>query len=187
MPLRSRKIAFLLSIMNVEDKAGIMYRTGIGHDSHRFLSPDSSKPCILAGCIFDVPGLAADSDGDVVFHSICNAVTSLTGVRLIDGIAEDLYRKEGVTDSQAYVELALECLEKANQKIVHVSLTLEGKRPRFRERIEEMRENTARVLKVDLSQVGLTVTSGAGLTDFGCGDGIQGYCVMTVKSCGACP
>jgi hypothetical protein len=58
-----------------------IYRSGIGQDSHRFLPPDSSKPCIVGGVIFDgVPGLDADSDGDVVYHAICNAMTSLSGV-----------------------------------------------------------------------------------------------------------
>ena len=54
-------------------------RVGIGQYSHRFLSPDTTKPCVIAGLIFeDVPGFSADSDGDVVFHSICNAITSVT-------------------------------------------------------------------------------------------------------------
>ena len=48
-----------------------------GEDSHRFLPPDSSKPCVIGGIIFEgVPGLDADSDGDVVYHAICNAITS---------------------------------------------------------------------------------------------------------------
>ena len=28
-------------------------RTGIGQDSHRFLPPDSAKPCIIGGIIFN--------------------------------------------------------------------------------------------------------------------------------------
>ena len=56
-------------------------RTGLGQDSHRFIDPESSKPCILGGVVFEgVPGLSANSDGDVIFHAICNAITSLTGV-----------------------------------------------------------------------------------------------------------
>ena len=48
-------------------------RTGIGQDSHRFLPPDSSKLCVIAGLIFEeVAGFNANSDGDVVFHAICS-------------------------------------------------------------------------------------------------------------------
>ncbi|MGE5196386.1 MAG: 2-C-methyl-D-erythritol 2,4-cyclodiphosphate synthase [Anaerolineae bacterium] len=153
-------------------------RVGIGRDSHRFLPPDSSKPCILGGLIFDdVPGLAADSDGDVIFHAICNAITSLTGVPILEGIALELCEKDGITDSQVYLERALQTLGK--QEIEHVALTVEGKRPHMQARNTEMRQKIATVLSLDISQVGLTATSGDGLTDFGCGEGLQCFCVLT--------
>ena len=43
----------------------------------------------------------------------------------------------------------------------------------------EVRRNIAKVMGLELSQVGLTATSGEGLTDFGCGDGIQCFCVIS--------
>lgn len=153
-------------------------RTGIGQDSHRFLSSDSAKPCVVGGVTFeDVPGLDADSDGDVVYHAICNAITSLSGVPILGGIARDLCRKDGITDSQVYVERAAETLKK--QKIVHVALSIEGKRPHFQEKIELMRKKIAQILSLQVDQVGITATSGDGLTDFGCGDGLQCFCILT--------
>src|SRR5271156_1220294 len=99
-----------------------LFRTGIGRDSHRFLPADSSKPCIVGGVIFEgVPGLDAESDGDVVYHAICNAITSLSGVPILGGIARDLCRKDGITDSQVYLERALQTLKK--QTIVHLAIT----------------------------------------------------------------
>jgi 2-C-methyl-D-erythritol 2,4-cyclodiphosphate synthase len=153
-------------------------RTGIGQDSRRFLPDDSSKPCSIGGVIFDgAPGLDAESDGDVVYHAICNAITSLSTVPVLGGIAIDLCRKDGITDSQVYVERALQTLGK--QKIVHIALTIEGKRPRFDDKIEVIRKKIAHVLSLRLAQVGLTTTSGDGLTDFGCGDGLQCFCILT--------
>ena len=155
-----------------------IYRTGIGQDSHRFLPVDSSKPCVIGGIIFeDVPGLSADSDGDVIFHSICNAITSLTHIPILGGIAKDLCHKDGITDSQVYLEEAMKTLEK--QKIMHVAITIEGKKPRLQNKIDDIRKSIAKVLKIEVSKVGITVTSGDGLTDFGCGEGIQSYCIMT--------
>jgi len=61
----------LIKIIEFMDSSFPIYRTGIGQDSHRFTATDSTKPCIIAGLVFDdVPGLAADSDGDVVLHAI---------------------------------------------------------------------------------------------------------------------
>ncbi len=156
----------------------LLNRTGIGQDSHRFLSADSSKPCILGGIIFEGgPGLDADSDGDVVFHALCNAITSLSCVPILGGIAIDLCRKDGITDSQVYLERALQTLGK--QKIVHTALSIEGKRPRFEEKIHAMRRKIAHVMKISEKQVGITATTGDGLTDFGCGDGLQCFCVLS--------
>lgn len=153
-------------------------RTGIGQDSHRFLLPESSKPCIIAGLIFDhVPGFNANSDGDVVFHAICNAISSLTGILILGNIADDLCLKDGITDSEVYLIEAMKTL--GSQKISHVAITLEGKRPKFKDSILAMRQNIARVMNLDLSQIGITATSGEGLTDFGCGEGVQCFAIVT--------
>lgn len=155
-------------------------RTGIGQDSHRFLPPESTKPCIVAGIIFDqVPGFNANSDGDVVFHAICNAITSLTGVLILGAIADDLCLKDGITDSEVYLKEAMKTLGK--QTISHVAITIEGKKPKFKDRLIDMRSNIARVMNLDITQVGITATSGEGLTDFGCGDGVQCFAIVTTE------
>lgn len=153
-------------------------RVGIGQDSHRFLGEGSSKPCVLGGVLFEgIPGLAGDSDADVVYHSICNAITSLTHVPILGGLAQELCQKDGITDSSVYLKEALATL--GAQSVQHVALTIEGKRPRMQSRINEIRKSVADSMKIDISQVGLTVTSGDGLTDFGCGDGLQCFCILT--------
>ena len=155
-------------------------RTGIGQDSHRFLPADTSKPCVIAGIVFEgVPGFNANSDGDLVFHSICNAITSLTGVLILGDIADELCLKHGITDSEIYLKEALKTLK--NQRITHVAITIEAKRPKFKLLLLAMRQNIARVLNLDLSQVGITATSGEGLTDFGCGDGAQSFAIVTTE------
>lgn len=155
-------------------------RTGIGQDSHRFLPLDSAKPCVIAGCIFEnVPGFQANSDGDVVYHAICNALTSLMGVLILGGIADDLCLKDGITDSELYLQQAMELM--GTQRVTHVAVTIEGKIPKFRNRLGEMRQNIARVMKLRVEQVGITATSGEGLTDFGCGDGVQCFAIVTTE------
>jgi 2-C-methyl-D-erythritol 2,4-cyclodiphosphate synthase len=158
----------------------IKTRTGIGQDSHRFLPPDSSKPCVIAGVIFEgVPGFNANSDGDVVFHAICNAISSLTGVLILGAIADDLCLKDGITDSEVYLREAMKTLK--NQNITHVSVAIEAKRPKIKTYLPEIRGNIARVMGLDISEVGVTATSGEGLTDFGCGDGVQSFAIVTTE------
>ena len=155
-------------------------RTGIGQDSHRFLPADSSKPCVIGGIIFEgVPGFNANSDGDVVLHAICNAISSLTGILILGALADDLCLKDGITDSEIFLIEAMKTLGK--QKVSHVAVTIEGKKPKMKEHIVLMRQNIARIMKLDVSQVGITATSGEGLTDFGCGDGVQSFAIVTTE------
>lgn len=158
----------------------VIYRTGIGQDSHRFHDESFVKSCIIGGLMFDdVPGFQANSDGDVIFHALCNAISSLTGVVILGKVADELLLKEGITDSKIYLEKALETL--GNQKIVHVAITLEALRPKFLKKIEALRHSVAEALKIAISQVGITATTGEGLTDFGCGDGVQCLCILTTS------
>ena len=162
----------------MKEKIFPIYRTGLGQDSHRFLSNDSTKPCIIAGVVFeDVPGLSADSDGDVVFHAICNAITTVTNVSILGAIAKDLCQKDGITDSQVYLEKAINSLE--NQKIIHLAISIEGKKPYFQNKLDQMKKKIGDVIKIRPDQIGITATSGDGLTDFGCGDGVQCLCILT--------
>ncbi|MFA6916474.1 MAG: 2-C-methyl-D-erythritol 2,4-cyclodiphosphate synthase [Parachlamydiales bacterium] len=155
-----------------------IFRTGIGQDSHRFLLSDSTKPLVICGVTFDDhPGFNANSDGDVVYHAVCNAITSLTHILIMGGIADDLCLRDGIIDSEVYLLEAKKTL--GNQVITHVAATIEAKKPRFKEKLIPMRENLARVLELDIAQVGITATTGEGLTDFGCGDGIQCFVVLT--------
>lgn len=155
-------------------------RTGIGQDSHRFLPLSTAKPCMLGGLIFeDVPGFNANSDGDVVLHAICNAISSVTGILILGAVADDLCLKDGITDSEIYLVEAVKTLK--NQKITHVAISIEGKRPKLKDRLDSMRANIARIMGLETSQVGITATTGEGLTDFGCGEGVQAFAIVTTE------
>lgn len=156
-------------------------RTGLGQDSHRFLTEESTKPCVIAGLIFeDVPGFKANSDGDIVFHAICNAISSVTGEIILGIKADEILKTRGITDSRVYLEEALKTL--GNQKIEHVAISLEGTRPHFLHRNLEMRQSIAEALRIDFSCVGLTATTGERLTDFGRGEGVQCLCILTTSA-----
>jgi 2-C-methyl-D-erythritol 2,4-cyclodiphosphate synthase len=159
-----------------------IFKTGIGQDSHRFLPDDTPKPCIIGGLVFeDTPGFMANSDGDVVLHALCNAITSLTGVPILGGLADELVEKDGITDSRVYLQEALKTLG-PEDTIVHVAITIEGQRPRFFESRQKMCESIAEMIGISPKQVGVTATSGEGLTDFGCGDGVACFVIITVRS-----
>jgi 2-C-methyl-D-erythritol 2,4-cyclodiphosphate synthase len=155
-----------------------MYKVGIGQDSHRFTN-DPQKKCILGGIEIEGHlGFDADSDGDIIFHSLCNAITSVTHVPILGDKAIRLCHDEKILDSQIYLQEALKTLTPWH--ITHVAITLEGKTPRLQKIIEKIRLNIARLLQISYDDVGITITSGNGLTRFSDGMGMQAIAIITL-------
>ena len=153
-------------------------KTGIGQDSHRF-EKNKEKPLILAGIKFEHPfGLEGNSDADVIFHSITNSISSITGRNILGDIADQLV-KNGQKDSCEYLNLALNDLK--GWKINHIAIAIECLTPKISAQIEAMKENIAKLCKINTTEVGITATTGEGLTAFGRGEGIQAITIITVS------
>ena len=67
-----------------------------------------------------------------------------------------------------------------NFRILHLSISIECKTPRISPRLEELRMSLSNILSIDTDSIGITATSGEGLTEFGKGNGIQVLTIITV-------
>ncbi len=153
-----------------------MIRTAIGQDSHRFEAAGSGKPLVLAGVVFDgEDALEANSDGDVILHAVTRAITGITTVDVIGPRTKELLAK-GITDSRVYLAEGLKDLQGT---IVHLSVSIECRRPRIAPMIPKMRQSLASLLHTDERNIGITATSGEGLTEAGKGNGIFVFAVLT--------
>ncbi len=153
-------------------------KAAIGQDSHRIDYKNTEKKLILGGIEFENEfSLQANSDGDVILHAITNAVSGITCVNILGDKADQMC-KNGILDSEEYLKQALKYLK---EKIVHISISIECKTPKITPKIPEMRTNIARILKVPENCIGITATTGEGLTDCGSGFGISAIAIITVK------
>ena len=153
-------------------------KVAIGQDSHRIDYRNTEKKLILGGIEFENEfSLQANSDGDVILHAITNAVSGITCVNILGDKADQMC-KNGILDSEEYLKQALKYLK---EKIVHISISIECKTPKITPKIPEMRTNIARILKVPENCIGITATTGEGLTDCGSGFGISAIAIITVK------
>ena len=153
-------------------------RTGLGQDSHAFDRESASRPLMLGGVQLPHPqGLAGNSDADVILHALCNAISSVSGVVVLGPVTDRLCREEGITDSAAYVREAVATL--GDFRIVHVAVSLECRTPRMVSHFPAIRSTMAELLGLGAEDVGITATSGEGLTAFGRGEGIQALVVIT--------
>ena len=155
------------------------YITTIGQDSHRFLpETDNSNGIMLGGVL--IPhnrAFDANSDGDVLLHAITNAVSGYTGINVLGGAADKLCLEQGIKDSSVFLAEALKDVSGA--RILHVSATIECLRPKLMPHIPAMKEKIASLLGISSSSVGITATTGEGLTEFGKGEGVQVFVVMS--------
>jgi 2-C-methyl-D-erythritol 2,4-cyclodiphosphate synthase len=153
---------------------------GIGQDSHRFDFEDKEKKLILGGVVFDdAPPLAANSDADVILHSITNAISGVTCVNILGPIADDLCLNKGIKDSKVYLKEALKYLD--GKRIVHLSISIECLKPKITPKIPQLRKSISELLNIPENSIGITATTGEGLTQFGQGKGIQVFSCITVE------
>lgn len=159
-----------------------MFRVGLGQDSHRFVTAKEDKPLILGGVkIGEESGLKGNSDGDVVLHSACNALSSAIGGDSLSTWSDDMCNVQGIKNSAYYVEHILGKVEMLKYSVINISISVEAKWPCLKiDIINQIKKRIASLLKIKTEQVGLTFTSGEGLTLFGQGKGIQALTIVTI-------
>lgn len=148
-----------------------IFFSAIGVDSHKFEPEGSNKPLILGGVVIpDCQGLAGNSDADVILHALCNAISGLSGVNILGKFTDKLCLEQGIKDSKVYLKEALATLGEI--KLTHISISVEALRPHLSKYIDQIRMSIAQLLNLPIESIGLTATSGEGLTSFGRGEGI---------------
>lgn len=157
-----------------------MFRVGIGQDSHKFAW--GKRPLKLGGVKVVVSGgLAGNSDADVILHSLCNALSSAIGGDSVSTWFDKMVEK-GVKDSRKALEKIFQKLLREGYEVNNVSIAVEAKKPVISlEHVGEMKTNIAKMLSIENDRVGITFTSGEGLTAFGKGLGMQSICVVLLS------
>lgn len=159
------------------------FRIGLGVDSHAFEATATGRKLMLGGVHFENErALVGDSDADVILHALFNAIHSALGDR---GLGFYFSKKDMVgkmADSKNILARAIQTLEQSPYQIGNVSITLECLTPRIEPRNVDIRMSVARVLGVDVSQIGLTAGTGDHLTSFADGKGIYCQAVVLLQS-----
>ena len=156
--------------------------TGLGQDSHRFYpegSEHNSGSITLAACKIPYQrSLMAESDGDVVLHAVTNAISSVT-TKPILGAEADRLCEQGIQDSLEYLKLGFRDLEQKEMQLQHLAISIEAKAPKLLGHIPRIQESLAKICGLKPENIGITATSGEGLTECGRGEGIQVFCVAS--------
>lgn len=159
-----------------------MFRIGLGTDSHAFEKVAAGKKVVLGGVVIPHPlGLEGDSDADVVLHALFNALSSAVGDRGIGFYFTKGDMEKGFADSSKMVRKALEIVSSAGFGVVNVSVALELKGPKIEPNVPAMKKRMAEILGIDAGAIGITATSGDGMSPYAKGEGIYGQVIVLLQ------
>jgi 2-C-methyl-D-erythritol 2,4-cyclodiphosphate synthase len=154
-------------------------RVGFGYDIHRF---SKRRKLVLGGVhIPGVSGLAAYSDGDVLYHALCDALLGALGEGDIGQHFPSGDPRWKDVSSHVLVEKVMEKVRCAGMRVSNVDCTLVALRPRISLYRKVMRNNVARLLGVDSQNVNIKATTAERIGQLGHGRGIACYAVVTLK------
>ena len=154
-------------------------RSGIGVDVHPLVT---GRPLILAGV--EVPfdrGLQGHSDGDVLTHSIIDA---LLGAAALGDIGTHFPATDPHYRGIASLELlksTVELLRESLWRPVFVDATIVAERPALRTIMAGARGNLADALELARESVSLKATTTDGLGLVGRGEGIASLAIATIQ------
>ncbi len=176
-------------------------RIGTGYDVHKLVE---GRDLIIGGVkIEHTLGLLGHSDADVLLHAIADAVLGAAGLKDIGAHFPDTDPKYKGADSMKLLEEVRELVMDKGYVVGNVDATVIAQKPKLRPYIEQMEENVAKCLGIDVEQVNIKATTEEHLGFTGREEGIssQAVCLLyefydgsnvvfdsgrSCESCGGC-
>ena len=155
-------------------------RIGHGYDVHK-LTED--RKLILGGV--EIPfekGLLGHSDADVLVHAVMDALLGALALGDIGKHFPDTDPKYKGADSIKLLKHVGKLINDKGYKVGNIDATILCQRPKLAPHIESMRENIAKALECDISQVSVKATTEEKLGFTGEGLGISAHSVCVVES-----
>lgn len=151
-----------------------LFLIGLGQDSHRLAEATTDQVLNLAGLEFAC-GLTfvANSDGDVILHALCNAISTALGGGSLSLVADKLLQEKGIKDSKVYLKHYLQLMKGKNYHLSNLSISVEALQPKLEKYRSLMQKSLAKLCQLEIEQIGIAFTSGEGLTEAGKGQGIN--------------
>lgn len=142
-------------------------RIGFAKDIHKF---SNSGICKLGGIIVSKEfGFIAHSDGDVVFHALSE---SILGALALGDLGKH-FPVEGKEydniDSEIILRKTLKLMMERNYRINNIDISIELDKFKLSTFIEDIRNNLARILEIDIDLISVKAMSNEGLDSIGQG------------------
>lgn len=153
-----------------------MLRIGHGYDVHRFAE---GRRCILGGV--DVPaerGLLGHSDADVLTHALMDAILGALREGDIGQLFPDDDPAYEGADSLVLLSRVTEVARSRGARVLDCDCTVAAQVPKLAPYRQQMRQNLARTMGLDVGCVGVKATTTERLGFVGREEGIEAWAVV---------
>lgn len=153
--------------------------TGIGYDTHKFARGESF---ILGGVpIASDLGTVAHSDGDVLLHSIIDALLGAAG---LGDIGDHFPDTDEIYKNASSIELTYKVLELIRQKgfeITNIDATIILEKPKLKDHKPIIKNKVADILGLSKNRVNIKATTNEKMGFLGRNEGIAVLSVCELK------
>lgn len=154
-------------------------RIGHGYDAHRFAE---GRKLIIGGV--DIPcnvGLMGHSDADVLVHAVCDSLLGAAALRDIGYHFPDTDGKYKNIDSLILLKKVKESISQKGYSVSNIDCTVIAQIPKLSPYIEQMRDNLARVLEIQIDRINVKATTEEGMGFTGAKEGICAHAVCILE------
>ncbi|MFA6829182.1 MAG: 2-C-methyl-D-erythritol 2,4-cyclodiphosphate synthase [Bacilli bacterium] len=151
-------------------------RTGFGYDIHRL---KEGKSILLGGV--EIPAevmTEAHSDGDLVYHSIAQAIFSALGLEDIGTYFPDNSKTTENMDSSLIVLKALEEMKKKQFDINNIVIDIVAQTPRLSNYKQLIKESISEILSLPVDKIAVHANTGERVGPVGRKEAIECYCQL---------
>ena len=154
-------------------------RVGMGYDVHKLVE---NRELIMGGVTIPYEkGLLGHSDADVLLHAIMDALLGAAALGDIGKHFPDTDEKYKGISSMRLLEQVGKLLDEHLYIVENIDATIIAQRPKMRPHIDQMRENMAKALKIDVDQINVKATTEEGLGFTGSGEGISSQAICAIE------
>lgn len=156
-----------------------MIRIGNGFDVHKLVE---GRDCIVCGVKIPYErGLLGHSDADVALHALCDALLGAAAMRDIGYHYPDTNPDFKGADSRKLLRDVVKKIGANGYNTVNVDVTIIAQAPKMLPYIEQMRQNIAEDLGIDLDAVSVKATTTERLGFTGRGEGIAAQATALIE------
>ena len=155
------------------------FKSAFGIDIHPF---EDGKEMFLGGVKIDYDkGFKAHSDGDVLIHSLIDALLGASGTGDIGELFPDSDEKYKNIDSKLLLKEVVKLIKGIGYEIVNIDISILAQAPKINPYKQKIKQSLSEILNIGKNQINIKATTAEKLGFVGREEGVVVYSIATLN------